>query len=192
MQAKKHALAWLAAGLLLSLLVFVVVLTGLSGGVVVTDPEGIPQAADMVMRNIQDGNWEALEAAVLGSPALAPRTGEADSAEALIWESYQESLQWTFQNGFDIQDAYVTQKITVTCLDIPGVTKSMSGNLDAEAAANPELKSQFLYAAAEQVLASECPVAEYEITLTFVREKGRWLLVPNSALQALLSGFTAH
>lgn len=193
MQQKKCTLLWLGAGFLFCLLVFLVVFTGLSGKTIIADPAGVPEAADTVMNCIRSGSWETLSPMVSGCPSLAPGTGEADSAGQAIWEAYQDSLQWTCQKDLELQNGHVTLTVTVTCLDIPGVTSAMASMLaDSQVSADePENAAQILRSAAEQVLKDVTPVAEHEITLTFLRENGRWMVVPNRAFQSLLSGFTA-
>ena len=190
-QTKKRTFLWLTGGLVFSLLVLLVVSTGLSGNVLITDPEGIPETTDAVMNCIRSGDWMTLEGLVTGNPALAPVTGEEGTAENLIWNAYQQSLQWVYEEEFDIQDSYVIQTVTVTCLDISGVTGIIARILQEPAfiAANSE---SALLAATEEVLHADVPTIQKEITLTLARENGRWLVVPNSALLALLSGFTAH
>jgi len=190
-KAKKNALLWLLSGLVCALLLLLVVFTGLSGTVMITDRDGIQEAADTVMHCIRAGNWEALESAVIGSHALSPLTGEADSAEALIWDAYRNSLNWTCKDGFEIQNSCVNKKLTVSYLDIPQITSEMAGILSATNTADHEQQAAALQAAAQKVLDTAAPVTECEITLTFQRDNGQWLLVPNGALQALLSGFTA-
>ncbi len=193
-QSKTVAKIWLLAGFLCSVLVLLVVCTGLSGKTIVADPAGIPEAANEVMDCIRYGNWEALSEMVYGCPSLEPVTGEANSAQERIWKSYQDSLQWTCPEDFAIRDAYVTQKIMVQCLDIHAVTDAMAEILSRSqtSSAESEKQEQLLYSAAEQVLLEEIPVTEREITLTFLRENGQWLVIPDRELQALLSGFTAY
>lgn len=189
---KKRGLLWSAGGLVLSLLVLLVVSRGLAGQVLVTDPGGIPETTDAVMRCVHTGDWKALKLLVSGNPDLDPVIGDEDTAENLIWNTYQQSLQWVCEEGFAIQDPHVTQRVTVTCLDICEVTHSMAQILQepAYSAFDPENQAPSLRAAAEQALNSDTPTMQREITLTFVRENGRWQVVPNGALLSLLSGFT--
>lgn len=187
-QTKIHTLLWLTAGLFCSLLVILTVLTGLSGKVLISDPEGIRESADAVMNAIQSGDWNALEDMVLGNPVLIPATGEEGSAERIIYYAYQESLRWTCKEEFQIQGSYVTQRISLTCLDIRCLTSAVAETL-AESALSED-RTQLLRSATEQVLITYVPIAEQEITLVFLREQGQWKLVPNTALQTLLSGFT--
>jgi hypothetical protein len=42
----------------------------------------------------------------------------------------------------------------------------------------------------EQILIEYIPIAEHDLTLVFLKENGNWHLVPDAALQTLLSGFT--
>ena len=193
-QSKTVAKIWLLTGFLCSALVLLVVCTGLAGKTIVADPAGIPETANEVMDCIRYSNWEALSEMAYGCPSLVPATEEANSAQERIWKAYQESLQWTCPDDFALQDAYVTQKILVQCLDIHAVTGAMAEILSRSQAssAESEKQEQLLYSAAEQVLLEEMPVTEREITLTFLRENGRWLVIPDRELQALLSGFTAY
>lgn len=137
---------------------------------------------------IQAGDWASLQQLVSGNPDLAPETGEEGSAENLIWNAYRQSLCWVCEEGYDIQDGRVTQQITVTCLDISGVTRAMVPLLPESA--DSAQREDALAAAAQQVLNTQAPIQQREITLSFRRENGRWQAVPDSALLALLSGFT--
>lgn len=192
MRGKKASLLWIAAGLIFSLLTLLVVLHGLMGKIVITDPEGIPTAADQAMTCIQSGDWSALECMVSGKPSLTPATGEHNSVTGKIWEAYQKSLQWTFQEAFSVEGSYVIQGIHVTCLDIGTVIKDIAELTMASVDANEDQRQQLQFAAAEQILNTEPPLMQRRIELTFLREDGQWLLVPNKALQEVLSGFTIH
>lgn len=187
---KKRTLLWSAAGLVMSLLVLVVVAGGLQGDVFVTNPEGITQTADSLLFCVQNGNWEDLGLHISGNPSLDPNTEETDSAENRIWKAYQQSLQWVCAEEFEVQGPYVIQRVSITCLDISTVTRTMMQLLSESAA--PQAQDELLKAAAQQVLDTQSPTIQKELTLTLVRENGRWLVVPNSALLALLSGFTAR
>lgn len=191
---RKHTYLWLAAALLFSLLTFIVIGRGLSGKIIVKDSDGIPEAAEIVLESLSAGDWTTLSQKVSGEPVLMPLTGSEGSAEEMIYQAYQNSLRWSCREGFTLQDSCVIQHITVTCLDIPGTAKAMAAILAETTAdsADPEEREAILYAAAEQVLANDPPVAQYELALTFLREEKQWRVVPNNSFQALLSGFTTH
>lgn len=190
-KANKQTLLWFSAGLVFSFLTILVIWTGFSGKVWITDPEGIPETADAIMDSIQAGDWAALEEMVLGSPSLTPRVGAPDSAEKMIWDAYQNSLQWSCEDPFRIQGSLITQKVSITCLDIPSVTDTISKTLSSPDSTGIEAATQteLLRTVAAHVLESELPMIRREITLTFQRGQGRWMLVPNNALLILLSGF---
>ena len=185
----KRTFLWALAGLLFSLSVFLVVISGLSGKIRITDTAGILIAADSVMNAIHTGDWSTLELLVAEEYSLEPLAGEDGSAERIIWEAYQQSLQWNCAEKFDIDGAKVMQKVSVTCLDIPSLTGRMIEILPeiADDVAGEDLLS----AAAEAALFEELPLLQKEITMTFVRMDSRWKLIPNNTLLALLSGFTA-
>ncbi|MBQ2927496.1 MAG: hypothetical protein IJD98_02875 [Oscillospiraceae bacterium] len=187
-ETKNRTRLWIAAGAVLSLLVILVTLGGLSGQVWVTDPGGIPEAADRVMTCICSNDWRTLESLAAGTPALEPMTGEENTAENRIWNAYRESLRWTCEEGFSLRGANVTQPITVTCLDISALTGMVAEILRESGVVNAGPEE--LSAAAEQALEQEMPVLQREITLHFCREGGEWKVIPNEALLALMSGFT--
>lgn len=193
-RAKITTFLWFSLGIFFALLVLLVVRSGLAGNVLVVDPEGIPEAADAVLNCIHTGNWQELEELVSGKPSLTPFTGEADSAEAILYDAFRESLQWTCEEAYRIQGSLVTQAMTVTCLDIRGVTDAMAVILAESNAfeATGQEQARLLQAAAKQVLETQTPITQSSITLTFRREQERWMLVPNNAFKTLLSGFTAH
>lgn len=193
-RAKTTTFLWFFLGIFFAMLVFVVICRGLAGNVLVVDPEGIPEAADAVLNGIHTGSWQALEELVSGQPSLTPVTSETDSVETILFDAFRHSLRWTCDDGYGVQGSLVTQAMTVTCLDIPGVTDAMAVILaedNAFQAAGQE-QAHLLQAAAEQVLETQMPMTRAKLVLTFRREQGRWMLVPNNAFKTLLSGFTAH
>ena len=192
--AKKQTLLWLLAGLVFCLLTLLVIWTGFSGKVWITDPEGIPDAVDAVMTSIQTGDWVRLEEMISGNPELTPKVGAADSAEKMIWDAYRNSLQWSCEEPFRLHGSLITQKVSVTCMDIPGITDAISTMLSSADSTGFDAATQteFLHTVAAHVLESELPMIRREITLTFQRNQGHWMLVPNNALLKLLSGFIVH
>ena len=193
-KANKQTLLWLFAGLVFSLLTLLVIWTGFSGKVWITGPEEIPDAVDAVMTSIQTGDWVRLEEMVSGNPELTPKVGAADSAEKMIWDAYRNSLQWSCEEPFRIHSSLITQKVSVTCMDIPGITDAISTMLSSADSTGFDAATQteFLHTVAAHVLESELPMIRREITLTFQRNQGHWMLVPNNALLKLLSGFIVH
>lgn len=185
----KRTILWTLAGLLFSLSLFLVVFSGLTGQIRITDTDGIPVAADSVMHAVHTGDWRTLELMVAEEYTLEPLTGEEGSAERIIWEAYQQSLQWNCAEGFDIEGAKMIQKVSVTCLDIPALTNRMIEILPE--IADDVAEEDLLASAAETALFEGLPLLQRDITMTFVRMDGRWKLIPNNALLALLSGFTA-
>ena len=193
-KANKQTLLWFSAGLVFSFLTLLVIGTGLSGKVWITGPEEIPDAVDAVMTSIQTGDWVRLEEMISGNPELTPKVGAADSAEKMIWDAYRNSLQWSCEEPFRIHSSLITQKVSVTCMDIPGITDAISTMLSSADSTGFDAATQteFLHTVAAHVLESELPMIRREITLTFQRNQGHWMLVPNNALLMLLSGFIVH
>lgn len=180
---KKNAFQWAAAGLLLSIMVLVLVFDGLKGGILIADEENIPVTADAVLRSIQDGDWTSLTAMVSGHPDLELQLPEQGTAERLIWNAYQESLQWELEEGYTVDGSRINQNVTVTCLDIAAVARILQ-EMSMEC-------YEAIDAAAQQLLPIENSTMQKTISLTMVRENGSWVIIPNNALLALMSGFTA-
>ena len=193
-KANKQTLLWFSAGLVFSFLTLLVIGTGLSGKVWITGPEEIPDAVDAIMDSIQAGDWAALEEMDLGNPELAPNVGVQGSAERMIWDAYRNSLQWSCEEPFRIHGSLITQKVSITCMDIPSITDAISTMLSSADSTGFDAATQteFLHTVAAHVLESELPMIRREITLTFQRNQGHWMLVPNNALLKLLSGFIVH
>ena len=191
-KANKQTLLWLLAGLVFCLLTLLVIWTGFSGKVWITGPEEIPDAVDAVMTSIQTGDWVRLEEMISGNPELTPKVGAADSAEKMIWDAYRNSLQWSCEEPFRIHSSLITQKVSVTCMDIPGITDAISTMLSSPDSTGfyAATQTEFLHTVAAHVLESEHPMLHREMILTFQRSQGRWVLVPNHSLQILMSGFT--
>lgn len=193
-RAKATTIVWLLLGVFFALLVFLVIHHGLAGNVLVVNPKGISEATDAVLNGIHTGSWQVLEELVSGEPFLTPVTGEADSVEAVLYEAFQKSLRWTCEEGYGVQGSLVTQAMTVTYLDIPAAADAMAVILAEDGAlqATGQAPKYLLQAAAKQVLETQMPITQTNIVLTFRREQGRWMLVPNNAFKTLLSGFTAR
>ena len=193
-KANKQTLLWFSAGLVFSFLTLLVIWTGLSGKVWITGPEEIPDAVDAVMTSIQTGDWVRLEEMVSGNPELTPKVGAEDSAEKMIWDAYRNSLQWSCEEPFRIHSSLITQKVSITCMDIPSITDAISTMLSSPDSTGfyAATQTEFLHTVAAHVLESELPMIRREITLTFQRNQGHWMLVPNNALLKLLSGFIVH
>lgn len=191
---KKQTIRWFVCGLFFSLMVMLIVVSGLYGKTWVADPEGIPETAEAILHNLRSGNWDSLQELVAGNPNISPDCGDDSSVERLIYQAYLESLDWTCQQECYVQDACVIQTITVKCLDIHRLTKAMADYLNVlpEDTILPENQGQLLYFAAEQLLEADMPVKQYSITLTFLREENRWRVIPNHAFLTLLSGFPSR
>ena len=188
---RKPTLLWLSSGILLGLLVLLITFSGLAGNVWVTDSAGIADTTNTAMQCIQSNDWTSLEQLISGSLSLSPRTGEAATAEHLIWNCYCQSLQWDCEEGFEVRGPYVIQHITITCLDISCVTDRMRQILPEMPAEEESVNhAEILQMAAEQALGIQPPVMEKKIKFTFTRENGSWKMIPDDALLSLLSGFT--
>lgn len=185
----KKAIAWTVPGLVLSLLLILLVLSGLKGHVMIADTEGIGQSADRLMECVQSGDWETLNRLIADNTGIHPKTGSEDTAENMIWNAYQQSLQWRCADQYKLDGSRVTLDIEVTCLDISAFTRNLTGIL-AESS-DGEQREASLAAAVKESLEGELPTTQQTITLHFVRGDGRWQIVSNQALLALLSGFTA-
>lgn len=189
LRTKKSLQLWLLAGLILSLLALLVVAGGFAGNVLIVNPEEIPDAADAVMNCIQKGDWQSLRELVAGNPDLTPILDEKDSAEAVLWEAYRESLEWYCREPLDTRDnGLVAQNILVTCLDLRAAADAAASLLQE----NPQKNALTLTAAVEQALEINVPTVTYDVRLSFLRRDGQWLLVPDKALQEILSAFAGR
>lgn len=186
--AKKKTLLFAAAGALFSLLAVLVVIGGLAGHVTVTDPEGIPAAAEAVLTAVREEDWTALSALVTGDLSLHPEPGPEGSPERQIWDAYRQSLSWQCDQPFGVDGDKVTQTVQLSCLDIAALIGRMQQLLQEQAVSHEDPDTA-LPAAAQQALREALPTVSQEITLSFRREGGAWKLIPDHALLELLSGF---
>lgn len=185
----KKAIAWMIPGLVLSILVFLVVFSGLKGEIRITDPYGITESAGKLLECVKTGDWKTLNELTADADPFQPQTGAEGSAEHLIWNAYQESLQWSYAENYETDGAQVTLDVAVTCLDISGFTRSLTGIL-AEST-DEDQREAALASAVRESLDGELPTIQRTVELRFVRKDGQWKIVSNQALLALLSGFTA-
>ena len=190
LQTRKYTLLWLTGGIVFSLLVLLTVSGGLAGNVTVTEPESIQEAVDTAMSSLRDGDWNTLEDMVSNAVGLTPVTGKPGSPEAMIYDTFRSSLQWSCEDTFTVKDHCIVQEVNVTCLDIQGITQSIAAVL--KDSANETVTQQLLQSATRQVLETDLPLIQRTIPLAFRREQNRWMLIPDHSLQVLISGFTTH
>ena len=78
-QTNRLTFLWFSGGIICTILLFVVLCSGFSGRIYISDPEKIQDTVDAVMNCIQSGDWTDLENLVVGKPALVPYTGQEAS-----------------------------------------------------------------------------------------------------------------
>ncbi len=154
---------------------------------------------------VTQGDFPAAEQRLAGNPALELQREDRDPVQALLWEAYLLSLQYTLTGEMASTDRGLTQDVTIRHLDVAAAAEAI-GPLarqqllekadetvdtdelyDTAGNYRPELVSQVLLQAAETALENP-PMAETSLTLLLSYQGGSWRVEPSQELLNLLCG----
>lgn len=172
----------------------------------VETPKEAAQCATEVMEALAAGDFSAATARIYGQPELGGNQIPADSASARVWDVFLDSISYQFQGGCKAVDSGLTQKVSVTALDVASVTEKLQERTHAllsqkVAAATDmaqlydetnnfraDLIDQVMEEALTQALAQDARTVTREVTLSLIHRDGQWWVVPDEALLAAISG----
>ena len=131
---------------------------------------------------------------------------DGNLAVELIWSEFLGSMEFTVSRECYVTDSGVAMDVSVQTLDVPAVIASMEGYAaellgrrvasagdlseiyDSDNNIRQEIKEQILRDATVQALTNNLAYQEHQLTLNLVFEEGKWWVVPDRALQNVLSG----
>lgn len=206
---KQPGSRWLMAGAAMGLCVLLLVILGTHWGPgMLVDNEAVLTAVAQTLECARTGDLEALEDLLYGTANLGAGPGDGETAQETLWRTYLSSIQFSLPERCHAQDGRVAVTVQVQALDLSQITSSMaalapelleqklreSEEADVYTADNgyrEEFLAQVLLESAQQVLAQETPAIQRELTLTLLKEEGRWQVVPTEELLEFLSGFVS-
>lgn len=158
-----------------------------------------------MMTRICQGDYSGASAYLYGTPSLGTDDSPEEPVADMIWEAFVSSLSFSPQGGCYATVSGLAQDITVSGLDLPGVTQALKQHspavLEARVEAEEDMGAVYdenhqyreaftqsvLEEAASQVLSSSASV-ERRVTVRLVYEENRWWVVPDAALLNAVSG----
>lgn len=208
---KKRIIFWAISGMVLSLCVLITVICGLNNPPkFLANPANVIKAAEEVLDCAHSGDLDALEQMLYGTPSLGDAPTMDDSAQSVIWYAYKESIQYSLSDTPEATDTGVSLDAKITCLDISAVMdalKTVAPALMAEKANQTDNEDEIydeshnyresfvsgiLQEATTLILQNQPQTMEQEMTLQFVRQDGKWQIVPTEELVQLLTGFVSE
>lgn len=202
--------AWMAMGLLISLLVLAVLTVGLKQPPrLLVDDAALRAHAQELMESLRSGDYKAVSQLLSGAPDLG-QPPRPDTPEGQIWQAYLGSIRYECAQHCGCTGSQVTLEMTLQCLDISSVTEALqeTGRALLEARANQIHDESLVYdgdhnylesfltpilmdATAQTLEEHGCPM-ERQLTLIFTQQDGTWKIVPTQELQQLLSGYVCN
>ena len=189
--------------------VYVAVTNRNSAPVLLQPSQAAIDTADAMLRAVSDGDYKAAAQYILGSTDLGVDRQAKDEVGVLLWDAYQESLEYTPAGESFATDSGVARNYTVRYLDVNAVmgtlrerSQSLLEKRVAEADnmaevydENNEYREEFvmevLYDSAVQALKEEASYVEDSFTVNLVHREGKWWVVADDALKRAISGSLA-
>ena len=172
-------------------------------------PQDAKQCADDLMNALSRGDYESAGDLLYGTPDLGVGREAADEVGVLIWDAFEDSIEYEFTGDFYATDTGIARDVTITTLDITSVTQTLrerSQTLLERRVQNAENVSQVydenndyredfvmdvLFDAAYQSLQEDARNVTRDVTLKLVYRQGSWWVLPDPTLLAAISGGTA-
>ncbi len=167
-------------------------------------PEAASAQAQRMMDALCAGDYDTAQGYIIGQPDLGAGEPE-DAVSRLLWDAFTDSLSYEFTGLCRVTDTGFARDVSVTCLDVSGVTEAVSQRakalLEAKAAAEDktelynednsyrsELVDQALNDAVTQALSEDAQTVTRDVTLGLIYQDGAWWVVPDQALLKIISG----
>lgn len=165
--------------------------------------------ADAMLTAISDGDYEKASGLILGKPDLGVDRKAKEEVGVLMWDAYQESLEYTPLGDSFATDTGIARNYTVRYLDVNSVMVTLrersqallekrvaeAENVSEVYDENNEYREDFvmdvLYDAAEQALKEDVSYVEETFTVNLVHREGKWWVVYDESLKRAISGSLA-
>ena len=176
-------------------------------------PEAASAQAQRMMDALCAGDYDTAQGCIYGQPDLGAGEPE-DAVSRLLWDAFTDSLSYEFTGLCRVTDTGFARDVSVTCLDVSGVTEAVPQRakalLEAKAAAAEDKSelynednsyrselvdqalndavTQALNDAVTQALSEDAQTVTRDVTLGLIYQDGAWWVVPDQALLKIISG----
>lgn len=176
--------------------------------VLVEAPGEARQRAVALMDAVCAGDYDGIRVQLYGQPELGLDREPADAVGKLFWQALMESRSYTITRDCYATDDGIAMDVTLVSLDMDSVT----GNLRDRAQSlleqrvkqaedtteiyleGGEYREDFVMAvledAAREALQEDAATTQWELTLRFVYDEGRWWIRPDGDVLDAISGDT--
>lgn len=177
--------------------------------VLVEPSQAAIRTADAILAAVSNGDYATASAMILGVPDLGVDRAAKDQVGVLLWDAYQESLEYEPAGDSFATDDGIARAYTVRYLDVNAVistlrdrsrvlleqrvetAKDMSEVYDENNEYREDFVMDVLYDAAAQALEEDATCVEKTFTMNLVYREGKWWAVPDNALLSAISGSLA-
>ena len=205
MKIQKRISRLLAAAALLTALAAVWFCFTPGEPVLLGTPEGAMEQARGLMDAVCRGDYDRAGELLWGSPRLGLDREPADPVGQVLWEGFQESLQYEFPGACYASDRGVAWDLRLTRLKFASVTeplgdrsrqlleqrvaqaRDVSEVYDENNEYREDVAREVLVEAAWQALEEDAETETLELTLHLVYEDGQWWVLPERDLLNAIS-----
>ena len=174
--------------------------------VLVKPAQAAIDTADALLAAVSNGDYETAATMILGETDLGVDRKAKDQVGVLLWDAYQESLEYTPVGDSFATDTGVARNYTVRYLDVDSVMATLRERSQAllekrvEEAEdmsevydeNNEYREDFvmdvLYDAAMEALEEDVTYVEETFAVNLVYREGKWWVVADDGLKRAISG----
>lgn len=171
-------------------------------------PEEARSRAVALMDAVCAGDYEQISAQLYGQPELGLDREAADQVGKLFWQALMESRSYTIVRECYATDDGIAMDVVLVGLDMDSVTGNLRSRAQvlleqrvSQAADTSEIyvdggeyREDFVMAvledAARDALREDAAMTQWELTLRFVYDEGRWWIRPDGEVLDAISGDT--
>ncbi len=161
---------------------------------------------EAMLQEACSGDYAAASQRILGNPKFGMTYTPQDAAEEMVWEAFCSSFSYELVGECFTTDAGLSQKATITYLELDPITNNLQGEVQALleeriAAAesmeelydeNNEFHESFVMDAlcdvVRESVAKNYRTKTVEVTVNLIWREGQWMILPDAALLSALSG----
>ena len=174
--------------------------------VLIGTPESAQSQTEDLMEAVCAGQFDRVSTLLKGSPDLGMGPAQEDTAEALLWQAWLESLHYEFTGACYVTREGLARDVDVWGMDVEAATQAViaevelllperlaeaqaiPGTYDADGDVSEAFVAQVVRDAAAKVLERQLPEKNWTLTLSLEYAGDRWTVIPDARLQGLLSG----
>ena len=173
-------------------------------------PDAAVSRVDDLFRAVSEDAYTAASRLIYGEPDLGGDREHMEKISAMIWDAYVDSFRYELVGDCVPTDIGVAQQVTVTYLDITGVTDGLQDRsrallqqrvaeaedveeiYDENTNYRPDFVDGVVTDAAREALREDASYLETELTVELVYVKGQWWILADQALMQAISGGIAQ